>query len=62
MDAVNQLASKERELEELRAMINSKPEEEHKEEDKKEALQKIEELNKQLEVHMKTMKHRHVFN
>lgn len=43
-------------------MINSKPEEEHKEEDKKEALQKIEELNKQLEVHMKTMKHRHVFN
>lgn len=32
-------------------MINSKPEEEHKEEDKKEALQKIEELNKQLEVY-----------
>ncbi|CAO0800414.1 unnamed protein product [Mucor circinelloides] len=53
LDAVNQLASKEKELEELRAMINSKPEEEHKEEDKKEALQKIEELNKQLEAQKK---------
>lgn len=40
-------------------MINNKPEEEHKEEDKKEALQKIEELNKQLEVYMKIILHFH---
>ncbi|KAI8647935.1 hypothetical protein BD408DRAFT_408017 [Parasitella parasitica] len=53
LKAVNQLAAKEKELEELRAMISSKPEEEHKEVDKKEALQKIEQLNQQLEAQKK---------
>ena len=50
LDAVNQLASKEKELVELRALISNKPSEEQKEEDKQEALRKIEELNQQLEV------------
>jgi hypothetical protein len=49
LDAVTQLASKEKELEELRSMIHEKPIGES-EEDKKVALSKIEELNKQLEV------------
>ncbi|CEP10197.1 hypothetical protein [Parasitella parasitica] len=53
LNAVNQLAAKEKELEELRAMISSRPEEEHKEEHKKEALLKIEELNTQLEAQKK---------
>lgn len=51
MDAVTQLASKEKELEELRAMIHEKPIVEN-EEEKQVALSKIEELNQQLEVTM----------
>jgi DNA-binding transcriptional MerR regulator len=53
LDAVNQLASKEIELEELRSLIKDKPTDEEnqkEEENKQQALLKIEELNKQLEV------------
>ncbi len=53
MDAVHQLANKEKELEELRSLIKDNQAVE-KEEDKEEALRKIEDLNKQLEVSDKT--------
>ncbi|KAG1462583.1 hypothetical protein G6F56_005489 [Rhizopus delemar] len=53
LDAVHQLADKEKELEELRSLINNNPTVE-KEEDKEKALKKIEELNKQLEVQKRT--------
>lgn len=53
MDAVHQLANKEKELEELRSLIKDNQAVE-KEEDKEEALRKIEDLNKQLEVNDKT--------
>ncbi|KAI7901635.1 SH3-binding, glutamic acid-rich protein-domain-containing protein [Cokeromyces recurvatus] len=49
LEAVNQLALKEKELEELRSSIFNNSAKEQKEEDKKEALEKIEELNRQLE-------------
>jgi hypothetical protein len=53
LDAVHQLANKEKELEELRSLIKDNQAVE-KEEDKEEALRKIEDLNKQLEVSDKT--------
>lgn len=55
MTAVEQLASKEKELEELRSLIKEKPTDDENlktEEDKQQALLKIEELNKQLEVNL----------
>ncbi|KAI7891937.1 uncharacterized protein EV154DRAFT_463336 [Mucor mucedo] len=52
LNAVSQLASKEKELEELRSMIHEKPVEEVH--DKQEALSKIEELNMQLEAQKKS--------
>ncbi|GAA5813093.1 hypothetical protein MFLAVUS_006561 [Mucor flavus] len=52
LDAVNQLASKEKELEELRSLIHEKPVEEVH--DKQEALSKIEQLNIQLEAQKKS--------
>ncbi|KAG1042874.1 hypothetical protein G6F46_011428 [Rhizopus delemar] len=53
LDAVHQLANKEKELEELRSLIKDNQAVE-KEEDKEEALRKIEDLNKQLEIQKKT--------